>query len=128
MAVTKYMTKLMSGRRTFPFALTGLTSQGDISPNVTPLQHGRGSGGIGTPPDYPCSLAARSVQIYLQVGSGGESHGPNPFVSSGNTGPVSMSMMYGYDLDATFGWFNPGHQAVNSGVIHMGSDGNNNDS
>tara|TARA_R110000822_G_scaffold204771_2_gene341416 strand:- start:64 stop:441 length:378 start_codon:yes stop_codon:yes gene_type:complete len=120
---TKYITKLAAGRRSTPFAFTGLSSQGSTSPNEQLNQYGHG-GSIGTAVTTPCSLAARSVQIYVQVGAGGESHGSVPFIASGATGEVKMSMAYGYDLTPFFNWVSPGFDFVTSGEICLGSDGN----
>ena len=120
----KFITKLAAGRRASPFPFSGLTSQGSISPNETLNQYGHG-GSVGTPVATPCSLAARSVQIHSSVNIAGESHGPVPFIASGATGEVKMSMAYDYDLSPS-GWgglTQPGFFFNSSGEVCLGSDG-----
>jgi len=119
---TKYITKLAAGRRVNPIPFTGLTSQGSVTPNTTLTQFGCG-GSVGTTVNYPCSLAARSVQVYSKIGPWGTAHGPNPFRASSATGNVKMSMAYGYDCTPNFGWMDPGFDFVTSGQIRLGSDG-----
>tara|TARA_R110000765_G_scaffold424975_1_gene536899 strand:- start:732 stop:1082 length:351 start_codon:yes stop_codon:yes gene_type:complete len=110
---TKYINKLAAGNGFASYTRTfvGLTSQGSTSPNVTLEQYGANPTNV--------SLAARSVQIYAKVGGLFTSHGPVPFIASGATGAVKMSMMYGYDLSTLIS----GYEAISSGAIYMGSNG-----
>ena len=111
---TKYLNKLAAGYSTNAFwrTFSGLTSQGSTSPNVTLEQYGANPTNV--------SLAARSVQIYSKVGGVLTSHGPVPFIASGATGAVKISMMYGYD---TSNFINGGANGVSSGTLQFGSNG-----
>ena len=117
MPTTKYINKLAGGRNNNGSNFTSMTSQGNITPNGSVAQYGANPSNV--------SLSARSVQIYskVRVWPPGMSHGPLPFIASGNTGAVKMSMAYGYDCDAIWGLYNAGFDFITSGQVHLGSNG-----
>lgn len=116
MPTTKYINKLAGGRNINGSYFTSLTSQGNITPNGSVARYGAIPSNV--------SLSARSVQIYSKVQAwNGTSHGPLPFIASGNTGAVKMSMAYGYDCDASWGLYNAGFDFITSGQVHLGSNG-----